>query len=205
MYSALHDKQHQQSFEAAHAFMIATIRSAGDTDDRPILQVAFALEILPYYSSMLLKVSPIGSCQSFPLTRQHFKRDWISAETFTESYLAVIEVSSKVDDRLTDDLIAGLMPTAEDQDRLSQTLLATSIAGSQFIRRRRLRAHLDDVGSRIIVLPMGENRLDLTSKLFTMISQSLSDNTRGAGMTWWWEWKDRLLDREGKTHARSKL
>lgn len=115
-------------------------------------------------------------------------------------------MASKVNDRLTDELIVRLIPTGEKKDRLNQALLGTSIAVSQFIRRRHLRAHLDDVGSRIIVLPMGENRLDLTAKLFTMISQKLSDDARAAGMIWWWEWKDRLLDREaGKTRATAKL
>lgn len=115
-------------------------------------------------------------------------------------------MASKVDDHLTDDLIDRLIPTDDVKDKKDHTLLSTSIAASQHVRRRRLRTHLDDVGSRIIVLPMGENRLDLVAKLFTTISQNLPDNTRAVGMTWWWEWKDRLLGRrEDRMPVRAKL
>ena len=178
--------------------MLAIIKSVGNSDVRPIRQEAFALEVIPYYSQSLLKAGLPLSCgkTTSRLTRQHFKRDWISSDTFTDSYLTILEVAAKTDDQLLDDLIERLSPIEETEDRLKHTLLATSIAASQYMPRRRLRGHLDDVGSRITVLPMGENRLDLVAKLFTTISQNLSDNARGMGMTWWWEWKDRLLGRE---------
>lgn len=107
---------------------------------------------------------------------------------------------------MSDDLTERLILIDAMDSPSSHSLLATSIAASQFVRRRRLRLHLDEVGSRILTLPMGENRLDLAAKLFTVISQNLSDDTRGMGMTWWWEWKEALLGgSSGKAQARAKL
>jgi hypothetical protein len=58
---SLHQLQDKAAFEAAHSFMQAIIASVGQSDHRPLPQQAFAEEIIPYYTQLLMKVSWIVS------------------------------------------------------------------------------------------------------------------------------------------------
>jgi hypothetical protein len=185
--------------------MQALIVQAGKSDERPLPQNPFLMEIIPFYTQSLLKVRRSTNDESKQLTGQQFAQSKISADQLRSSYPTITEIASKTDDHLAQQCIDQLDMAVGEEPDARQTMLLLRISLALYIPIRGLRGYLNRLAVDIIETPPGEGRLELAAKAFGMVVNDLGDDRKQMGREWWLRWKRDIENSDKPKTIKAKL
>ncbi|WVR08225.1 hypothetical protein IAU60_005272 [Kwoniella sp. DSM 27419] len=183
----IHQTSHRASFEAAHSFLLALLRSASESLDTITPQRDFFDALLPNYLASLTK---------------HASRGDLQPETLKVAFPLVVECAARrspASVNLCLSQLASLRPSPETR--------FIRIALTPHIPAERVPSYLDDLASMILDTPRdSEERLDLSRRAFEMVIKDLGDEVKGLGVEWWSSHREGFEGRErDTTWLRSRL
>ncbi|WVQ96161.1 hypothetical protein IAU59_003264 [Kwoniella sp. CBS 9459] len=212
----VHRPQHRSSFEAAHAFLLALLRSAGESLDSPKPQAAFYDALLPHYLNIITKQANRGDITSeqlrsaFPLiveSASHHR--WSSSSSLSSiqtclSYLSTMGDSQ--DTRIIRIDIAPYIPRSilpaylEDLGQMISSISASASASASGSTGERDDSALQEHRLHTDLDANLNLYLDLKKRAFEMVVRDLPDDCKSIGIDWWtrFERSDRVMDRKMK-------
>ncbi|RXK36356.1 hypothetical protein M231_06393 [Tremella mesenterica] len=177
----------KETFQAAHAFILALIQSASSTLESKTDQKAFFEAILKYYALILIKQCSKGR---------------IPTDDFISAYVILVQSASRSSDTTHIYYLNDLLDTVDER-----SMIKTKIAILPHVPIYDLVGYLDKLGKSISTTGhtpenhdgrRAENRSvgegvrtggDEVGELFKVISGGLSDEGKQIGMKWWFTWQ----------------
>ncbi|OCF46094.1 hypothetical protein I317_00184 [Kwoniella heveanensis CBS 569] len=168
---------HQPSFEAAHAFLLALLRSAGESLHTSAPQVAFFDALLPNYLNTITKQA---------------KRGDITSKQFRSAYPVIVESASHRSPASVQTCLSYLSGMPDSHD-----VRTIRISVTPHLPASNLPTYVEDLAQIILgVAQDSEERLDLSKQAFEMVIRNLGDDVRSIGIEWWIRYRDEFEGRK---------